>query len=439
MNTFLLLLVIVLFAAVIGAFWLHSQKVPKHVHRQIEEEKNAAVIELAKVQERERLLEQAKLELEQALDRERRERSAVERTLESTHAYLQAQQEKYQTQQGEIQQLRKQFYLEFQQMANTILEEKTQKFTAVNQQHLDQLITPLKEKIKTFEEKVDRTYQQEAAERNVLKGVIEQLMQQSMLIKDEANNLTKALKGDSKKQGSWGEIILERVLERSGLLKDQEYRLQAVFEDDHSRKVPDAIILLPEDKHLVVDSKVSLTAYERWVNASEETEQMQHLRQHVHSIESHIRQLSAKNYHDLYGIHSPDFVLLFMPIESALSLAVREKPELFSDAWDRKVVIVGPSTLLATLRTIASVWVQERQNRNVLEIAKEAGMLYDKFVGFLNDMQQLENHLLRATEKHQEAMRKLSSGSGNVIKKVENLKQLGAKANKQIDPKYLSS
>lgn len=439
MDTFLLLLVIVLFAAVIGAFWLQSQKVPKHVHRQIEEEKNAAVIELAKVQERERLLEQAKLELEQALDKERRERSAVERTLESTHAYLQAQQEKYQTQQGEIQQLRKQFYLEFQQMANTILEEKTQKFTAVNQQHLDQLLTPLKEKIKTFEEKVDRTYQQEAAERNVLKGVVEQLMQQSMLIKDEANNLTKALKGDSKKQGSWGEIILERVLERSGLLRDQEYRLQAVFEDDHSRKVPDAIILLPEDKHLVVDSKVSLTAYERWVNASEEAEKMQHLRQHVHSIESHIRQLSAKNYHDLYGIHSPDFVLLFMPIESALSLAVREKPELFSDAWDRKVVIVGPSTLLATLRTIASVWVQERQNRNVLEIAKEAGMLYDKFVGFLNDMQQLENHLLRATEKHQEAMRKLSSGSGNVIKKVENLKQLGAKANKQIDPKYLSS
>ncbi len=439
MDIFLLLLIIVLFAAVIGAFWLQSQKAPKHVHRQIEEEKNAAVIELAKVQERERLLEQAKLELEQALDRERRERSAVERTLESTHAYLQAQQEKYQVQQEEIKQLRKQFYLEFQQMANTILEEKTQKFTAVNQQHLDQLLTPLKEKIKTFEEKVDRTYQQEAAERNVLKGVVEQLMQQSMLIKDEANNLTKALKGDSKKQGAWGEIILERVLERSGLLKDQEYRLQAVFEDDHSRKVPDAIILLPEDKHLVVDSKVSLTAYERWVNASEDAEQVQHLRQHVHSIESHIRQLSAKNYHDLYGIHSPDFVLLFMPIESALSLAVREKPELFSDAWDRKVVIVGPSTLLATLRTIASVWVQERQNRNVLEIAKEAGMLYDKFVGFLNDMQQLENHLSRATEKHQEAMRKLSSGSGNVIKKVENLKQLGAKANKQIDPKYLSS
>ncbi len=439
MDTLSLFLIIVLFGILIGVLWLQIHKVPKSVLRQVEEEKNAAAIELAKVQERERLLQQGKERVEQALENERRERSAVERTLESTHAYLQAQQEKYQTQQEEMQQLRKQFHLEFQQMANAILEEKTQKFTAVNQQHLDQILTPLKEKITTFEEKVERTYQQEAAERNVLKGVVEQLMQQSMLIKNEANNLTKALKGDSKKQGSWGEIILERVLERSGLVKDQEYRLQVVFGDDNSRKIPDAIVLLPENKHLVIDAKVSLTAYERWVNEENETEQAQHLRQHVQSIESHVRQLSAKNYHDLYGIDSPDFVLLFMPIESALSIAIKEKPDLFSDAWDRRVVIVAPSTLLATLRTIASVWVQERQNRNVLEIAKEAGMLYDKFVGFLNDMQQLENHLLRASEKHQEAMRKLSSGTGNVIKKVENLKQLGAKANKQIDPKYFSS
>jgi DNA recombination protein RmuC len=389
------------------------------------------------VQERERMLQQGKELVEQALETERRERAAIERTLESTNAYLQAQQEKYQAQQEETQLLRKQFHLEFQQMANTILEEKTQKFTTANQQQLDQILTPLKEKIKTFEEKVERTYQQEAAERNVLKGVVEQLMQQSMLIKNEANNLTKALKGDNKKQGYWGEIILERVLERSGLVKDQEYKLQAIFDEDNSRRIPDAIVLLPDDKHLVIDSKVSLTAYERWVNEEGETEQVQYLRQHVQSIESHIRQLSAKNYHDLYGIHSPDFVLLFMPIESALSVAIKEKPDLFSSAWDRKVVIVGPSTLLATLRTIASVWVQERQNRNVLEIAKEAGLLYDKFVGFLNDMQQLETHLQRASEKHQEAMRKLSTGTGNVIKKVENLKQLGAKANKQIDPKYL--
>lgn len=426
-----------MFCIIIGLLWLQTQKVPRSTLQQMEQEKNQAVIESTKLQERERMLQQAKETMESAFERERQERAAVERTLESTNAYLQAQQEKYQTQKEEMLQLRKQFQLEFQQMANAILEEKTQRFTTVNQQNLDQILTPLKERIKTFEEKVERTYQQESAERNVLKGVVEQLMQQSLLIKNEANNLTKALKGDSKKQGNWGEIILERVLERSGLVKDQEYRLQAVFKEDDGRKIPDAIILLPEEKHLVIDSKVSLTAYERWVNAEDEIEQAQYLRQHVQSMESHIRELSAKNYHDLYGIHSPDFVLLFMPIESALSVAIKEKPDLFSDAWDRRVVIVGPSTLLATLRTIASVWVQERQNRNVLDIAKEAGALYDKFVGFLQDMQQLETYLQRASEKQQDAMKKLSTGPGNVIKKVENLKQLGAKANKQIDSKYL--
>lgn len=439
MDTLSLLLIITLFCMIIGLLWLQAQKVSRSTLQQMEQEKNQAVIEWTKLQERERMLQEAKKAVESAFERERQERAAVERTLESTNAYLQAQQEKYQTQQEEMQQLRKQFQLEFQQIANTILEEKTQKFTTVNQQHLDQILTPLKEKIKTFEEKVERTYQQESAERNVLKGVVEQLMQQSLLIKNEANNLSRALKGDSKKQGYWGEIILERVLERSGLVKDQEYRLQAVFREDDGRKIPDAIILLPEEKHLVIDSKVSLTAYERWINAENEIEQIPYLRQHVQSIESHIRELSAKNYHDLYGIHSPDFVLLFMPIESALSVAVKEKPDLFSDAWDRRVVIVGPSTLLATLRTIASVWIQERQNRNVLEIAKEAGALYDKFVGFLQDMQQLETYLQRATEKQQDAMKKLSTGAGNVIKKVENLKQLGAKANKQIDSKYLDS
>lgn len=437
MDTLLILIIVVLFCAILGLLWLLGKKVPRPMLQQMEQEKNHAVIEWTKLREREHMLQQAKESAENALERERQERAAVARTLESTNAYLQAQQEKYQAQKEEMLQLRKQFQLEFQQVANAILEEKTQKFTTVNQQHLDQILTPLKERIKTFEEKVESVYQQESAERNVLKGVVEQLMQQSLLIKNEANNLSKALKGDNKKQGYWGEIILERVLERSGLMKDQEYRLQTVFKEDDGRKIPDAIILLPEEKHLVIDSKVSLTAYERWVNTEDEIEQISYLRQHVQSIESHIRDLSAKNYHDLYGIRSPDFVLLFMPIESALSVAVKEKPDLFSNAWDRRVVIVGPSTLLATLRTIASVWVQERQNRNVLEIAKEAGALYDKFVGFLQDMQQLESYLLRASEKQQDAMKKLSTGSGNVIKKVENLKQLGAKANKQINPKFL--
>ncbi|MFD1769560.1 DNA recombination protein RmuC [Sphingobacterium suaedae] len=435
-----ILLLIIIGVLVLGILYLmraNGQGVSKSMMEQALAERNDALLELARLRERERLLSESKESVERAWDKERQERVAVERTLESTHAFLQAQQEKFQAQEQEITKLRAQFHLEFQHMANAILEEKTEKFTSVNQQQMEQILTPLKERIKMFEEKVDRTYQQESAERHVLKGVVEQLMQQSLLIRDEANNLTKALKGDSKKQGNWGEIILERVLERSGLVKDQEYSLQTVFRTDDVRKIPDAIILLPEDKHLIVDSKVSLTAYERWVNAEEENEEADYLRQHVQSIESHVRELSAKNYHDLYGIHSPDFVLLFMPIESALSVAVREKPDLFSDAWDRRVVIVSPSTLLATLRTIASIWVQERQNRNVLEIAKEAGALYDKFVGFLSDMQQIDIHLQRAAEKQQDAMKKLSTGPGNVIRKIENLKTLGAKANKQIDSRFL--
>lgn len=437
MEIFLIVIIGLLVLGMLALVRSNAQKVPKADATQLIEQRNAAQMELVKVSERERLLSETKVQQEMLLERERSERAALERTLEATNAFLQAQQEKFQAQQEEILRLREQFNLQFQHMANKILEEKTQKFTALNQQQMDQILNPLKEKIKTFEEKVERTYQQEAAERNVLKGVVEQLMQQSMLIKHEANNLTNALKGDTKKQGNWGEIILERVLERSGLIKDQEYILQSVFKDEEARKIPDAIILLPEDKHLIVDSKVSLVAYERWVNAEVEADQVVFLKQHVQSIESHVRDLSAKNYQDLYGIHSPDFVLLFMPIESALSVAVREKPDLFSDAWDRRVVIVSPSTLLATLRTIASIWVQERQNRNVLEIAKEAGALYDKFVGFLQDMQQVETHIQRAAEKHQDAMKKLSTGAGNVVRKIENLKALGAKANKQIDNRFL--
>lgn len=437
MEILSIVVIAVLLLSVLLLIWKNSHKVSKATYRQVEQDKNHALLDLAKVQERESLSTAQLYKAEMLLEKERQERVAVERTLEGTNAFLQAQQEKFQEQKLELSKLRQQFQLEFQHMANTILEEKTQKFTAVNQQHIGEILEPLKEKIKTFEEKVERTYQQEAAERNVLKGVVEQLMQQSQLIKIEANNLTKALKGDTKKQGNWGEIILERVLERSGLVKDREYRLQSVFREEDARKIPDAIILLPEDKHLVIDAKVSLTAYEKWVNATDELEQSHYLKQHIQSVEGHVRELSAKNYHDLYGTHSPDFVLLFMPIESALSIAVREKADLFSDAWDRKVVIVSPSTLLATLRTIASVWVQERQNRNVLEIAKEAGALYDKFVGFLADMQQLENHLQKASEKHQDAMKKLATGSGNVIRKIENLKQLGAKANKQIDDRFL--
>lgn len=395
-------------------------------------------IELARSQQRELSLLEERLMLKNELDKERENLLVAERSLESTRSFYEAQLDKFQEQKNEIAEIKRQFNNEFQVIANKILEEKTQKFTETNHRSLGLILDPLKEKIKLFEEKVDKNYNQEAAERNSLKGVVLQLVEQSLKIKDEANSLTKALKGDTKKQGNWGEVILERVLERSGLMRDREFRLQVSLMDADGRRMqPDAIIDLPEDKHLIVDSKVSLIAYERWVNAETDEDRAIFAKQHVQSVENHVKELSAKNYHELYGIESPEFVLLFMPIESALSMSVAEKPDLFSDAWDRKVVIVSPSTLLATLRTIASIWKQERQTRNVIEIAKEAGSLYDKFVSFLNDMEQVQNQLERALKSHEDATKKLSTGAGNVIGKVEKLKRLGAKANKQIDSKFL--
>lgn len=377
-------------------------------------------------------------ELRRELENLRQQYLEAEKSLQSSRTFFKAQEEQLKAQKGEMEQTKKQLNLEFQSIANKILEEKTQKFTETNSRTLDQILSPLKDRIKTFEEKVDKTYNHEAAERNTLKGVVEQLMEQSKHIKDEANSLSRALRGDNKRQGNWGEVILERVLERSGLVKDQEYRLQTSLMDEEGRRLqPDAIIHLPDEKHLVVDSKVSLVSYERWVNAEEDLERDQFAKQHVISVENHVKSLSAKNYQELYDINSPDFVLLFMPIESAFSMSVTYKPELFSDAWDRKVVIVSPSTLLATLRTIASIWKQERQTRNVLEIAREAGALYDKFVGFLGDMDKVGTQLGHAQRAHEEARKKLGSGNGNVIRRVEKLKSLGANASKQIDSKDL--
>lgn len=438
MEIFIGIVCFILICGCIYLMWKLGQAVPREKYEFLDKTKQERDLALAKAVQKEELLQKELDELKVLLDKESQARQSVERTLEGTNAYLQAQQEKFQEQKEELNRIRAQFNAEFQMLANKILEEKSQKFTDLNKQNIGLLLDPLKDRIKDFEDKVEKTYNQESAERNVLKGVVEQLMKQSLQIQAEANNLTKALKGDNKQQGNWGEVILERVLERSGLTKGQEYSLQVSLQQDEGKRAqPDAIIHLPDDKHLVIDSKVSLVAYEKAINGEDEIERALYLKQHVASVENHVKELAVKNYSGLYGIDSPDFVLLFMPIESALSLAVTYRPELFSKAWDRRVVIVSPSTLLATLRTIASMWKQERQNKNVLAIAREAGALYDKFVGFLQDMQQIQNHLAKASEKHDDAMKKLSSGPGNVIRKIENLKSLGAKTSKQIDDKYL--
>jgi len=349
-----------------------------------------------------------------------------------------AQRERLSEQERSIQEIQQKFQLEFQNIAGKLLEEKSQKFVETNKTNLDILLNPLKENIKAFEEKVDKVYNMEAAERNTLKGVISQLMELNKLISNEAQNLTKALKGDSKKQGNWGEVILERVLERSGLVRDQEYRIQAAMQAiDGTRYQPDVIIDLPDEKHLIIDSKVSLIAYEKLVNADTEDDRKLFAKAHVESIRGHVAGLSAKKYHDLYKINSPDFVLLFVPIESSFSIAVQLDGELFNYAWDRKVVIVSPSTLLATLRTIASMWKQERQNRNVLEIARLSGDMYDKFVGFLSDMDSIGKNINQTQSAYNNAINKLSEGRGNLTTTAEKIKKLGAKADKQIDQKYI--
>jgi len=385
-------------------------------------------------------LKEEKLKLQDELN-DLRERFNEERSLLiKANALTDSYRDKLNEQQKNLEDLQQKFTLEFSLIANKLLDEKSAKFTAQNQTNLDTIINPLKANIKSFEEKVDKVYQTEAAERSQLKGVIFQLMDQSKQIQTDANNLTKALRGDNKKQGNWGEVILERVLERSGLIKHREYRIQTSLNNAEGvRFQPDVIIDLPDEKHLIVDAKISLVAYERLMNAETEEEKLINLKQHLLSVKSHIDGLAGKNYQNLYQINSPDFVLLFMPIESSFSITVQADNELFNYAWDRKVVIVSPTTLLATLRTIASIWKVDRQNKNVFEIAEEAGALYDKFVGFLEDMEKIGKHIDHTQKAHDDAFKKLQYGNGNLIGKVEKIKKLGAKtkANKQIDAKFL--
>lgn len=384
------------------------------------------------------LLKQEQQRLIDELQAERDRLADANRELESTRSFYLAEKEKLAEQKLSFEQSQEKLNKDFELIANKILEEKSSKFIEQNRTNLDIILNPLKENIKAFEDKVEKVYKAESDERNTLKGVISSLMDQSKQIQEDANNLTKALKGDSKKQGNWGEVILEKVLERSGLVRDQEYRIQAShISAEGGRYQPDVVIDLPDNKHLVVDAKVSLVAYERSVSAESDEEREGYVKQHLASIKNHIQELSAKNYQDLYKINSPDFVLLFVPIESSFSIAVQKDAELFNFAWDRRVVIVSPSTLLATLRTIASMWKQERQNRNVMEIARLSGSMYDKFVGFISDMENIGKHIKNGQDAYDKAINKLSVGSGNLTNTSEKIKKLGAKTTKQIDTKYL--
>jgi len=330
-------------------------------------------------------------------------------------------------------QLRKDFEL----LANKILEEKSNKFTEQNKENIKNILTPLQEKIQHFEKKVEDSQKENISIHSALREKLSELSKANLQISQEAVNLTKALKGDSKMQGNWGELVLERVLEKSGLEKDREYVVQQNFtREDGSRVLPDVIINLPNNKKMVIDSKVSLTAYERYVNTEDE-ERAISLKEHLTSIKRHIEQLSAKKYEDLYEIESPDFVLMFIPIEPAFAIAVNEDTTLYSKAFEKNIVIVTPTTLLATLRTIDTMWNNEKQQRNAIEIARQAGALYDKFEGFMNDLIGIGKKIDATKSDYSAAMNKLFEGRGNIIKSIEKIKKMGAKAKKSLPESIL--
>ncbi|MFN8845773.1 MAG: DNA recombination protein RmuC [Bdellovibrionales bacterium] len=323
------------------------------------------------------------------------------------------------------------FQQQFQLLAHQILDEKTRKLDEVQQKNLQMILDPLKERLKDFEKKVDETYSQERSERGVLKGELNKLLELNQVMSKEAQSLSRALKGDVKTQGNWGEMILENILQRSGLREGEEYTAQGtdlgLKSEEGGRLLPDIVVKLPGGKHLIVDSKVSLKAYEACQSTEDEGERNKFAKLHVQSLEAHIQGLSSKKYHLAEGLSTPDFVILFMPLEPAFALAFKEKPEIFQNAWEKNVAIVSPTTLLTTLRTVAALWRQEKQQKNAYEIARRGGLLYEKFSSLLVDLKVLGDRLDSSQKAYNDVLKKVNDGRGNLISQVEELKELGAK------------
>lgn len=329
---------------------------------------------------------------------------------------------------------------QFKNLANEILEDKSKRFTEQNVANLDALLKPLQTKLTEFKEQVNTSYGNEARERFALKSEIERLANLNLRMSDETRSLTQALKGDSKVQGNWGELVLESILESSGLRKGEEYLVQdSHTQTDGSRLQPDVVVKLPEGRSLVVDSKVSITAYSRHAETSDPIIAEQELAAHIQSLRQHFQGLSSKNYSSLYGIGSVDFVLMFVPIEPAFLLALKTAPNLYQEALAKNIVLVCPSTLMATLRTVAHLWRQDSQNRNALEIAKQCGTLYDKFVGFVDDLEKLGQRLDQAQTSYHDAFSKLKSGKGNLIRTAEKVRELGVKPSKNLSAPLIES
>jgi len=394
--------------------------------------------ESGRLEERNKLLQEDNIEKENVLNTEREKSFKLNSELSSLISDNKNLQQKLAEQKGEIEELQEKFTKEFENLANKIFEEKSSKFTEQNKTNLKEILDPLKERISEFQNKVEESNKESIDRNAALRQQLSSLKEMNLQMSQDAQNLVKALKGDTKAQGDWGEIQLERILERSGLRKGEEYSVQESFTDEEgSRKRPDVIINLPEEKKIIIDSKVSLVHYERFVSADTEDEQNINLKSFIDSVKKHIKDLSGKRYQNLFENDSLDFVLMFVPIEPAFLLAIQYGENLYVDAYNKNIIIVSPSTLLATLRTIANIWKQEYQNRNVIEIAKQSGALYDKFVGFVDDLIDVGNRMDQAKSSYEGAMKKLSEGTGNLVNRAEKIKKLGAKTSKSLPQNIL--
>ena len=427
MNDNLLLIISIIFSATIGAYlgMLFTKLKSKSQQSTLEERQSQMGKTIDELKENLTKIE---------IDREdiRREKEFLNQELARKNTEYDNLQQLNLKRDEELARQQEQLRKDFELLANKILEEKSEKFTLQNKENIKNILTPLQEKIQGFEKKVEDSQKESISMHSALKEQLSGLKDLNQQMTKEATNLTRALKGDSKMQGNWGELVLERVLEKSGLEKDREYFVQQSFNrPDGTRVLPDVVLHLPDNKKMIIDSKVSLTDYERYVNA-EDIERPQFLKSHVSSIRKHVDQLSEKNYQDLYDIESPDFVLMFIPIEPAFAIAINEDSSLYNKAFEKNIVIVTPSTLLATLRTVDTMWNNEKQQQNAIEIARQAGALYDKFEGLVTDLTGVGKKIDAAKSDYSSAMNKLVDGRGNLISSVEKLKKLGAKAKKAL-------